>query len=241
MMGGTRDHRTSKLASTCVVEAIDLTVVRNRVAVLCELNLSISVGEMVALRGSNGAGKSTLLKCLAGALRPNSGEVCWFGNSARCSLADRRRLGFAGHESGLYAELTARENLVFAGRMYGVARTHQRAKELLAVAGLEPFADRLVGRLSQGLRQRLAIARAVVHEPQLILLDEPFASLDARGRDWLERLFHDWRRAGRAVCFASHDSRDSQNLADRFVLLDEGRFVGDEPTHCPSTYSLRSA
>jgi heme ABC exporter ATP-binding subunit CcmA len=223
------------------VEAIGLTVVRNRVPVLREIDLSVSTGEMVALRGSNGAGKSTLLKCLAGSLRPDSGEVRWFGNSARRSLADQRRLGFAGHESGLYAELTALENLVFAARMYGVARPKLRATELLSVAGLESLANRLAGQLSQGLRQRLAIARAVVHEPQLILLDEPFASLDSQGRDWLEQLFHDWRRDVRTVCFTSHDFREGRVLANRIVSLEAGRLVADDVTHCLPTYSLRSA
>jgi heme ABC exporter ATP-binding subunit CcmA len=241
MFNVTREHRTCNSASASVVEAIRLTIVRNRVPVLCELNLSVTVGEMVALNGPNGAGKSTLLKCLAGALRPDRGEIRWFGNSARHSRADRRRLGFAGHESGLYAELTALENLVFAGRMYGMERPRQRAIELLSVAGLEPSTNRLAGQLSQGLRQRLAIARAVVHEPQLILLDEPSASLDAQGRDWLERMFDEWRRVGRTVCFASHDLRDSRELADRIVSLDAGRIVADAQTHCLPTSLARSA
>ena len=235
------DHRTSKFASASVVEAIGITVVRNRVPVLREVVLSVRPGETVALMGPNGAGKSTLLRCLAGAARPDRGTIRWFGNAAGRSMADRRRIGLAGHESGLYFELTALENLIFAARMYGVVRPDNRAKELLAAAGLEPLTNRLVGQLSQGLRQRLAIARAVVHEPQLILLDEPFASLDAQGRDWLEQLFRQWRRAGRTVCFVSHDVRDSRGLADRLVSLDAGRIVEVEPTGCLPAFSLQSA
>jgi heme exporter protein A len=235
------DHRTCKSASAGAVEAIGLTVVRNRVPVLREIVLSVRPGEAVALMGPNGAGKSTLLRCLAGAVRPDRGTIRWFGSSAARSLTVRRQIGFIGHESGLYSELTTLENLVFAGRMYGVACPDKRAKELLAAAGLEPLTDRLVGQLSQGLRQRLAIARAVVHEPQLVLLDEPFASLDAQGRDWLEQLFHHWRRDGSTVCFVSHDPRDSRGLADRLVSLDAGRIVEAEPTTCLPTYSLQIA
>jgi sodium transport system ATP-binding protein len=191
--------------------------------------------------GANGAGKSTLLKCLAGAVRPSTGQVRWFGNSVARSLPVRRRIGFVGHELGLYSELTALENLLFVGRMCGLESARDRAWELLATIGLEPQADRLVGQLSQGMRRRLAIARALVHEPLLILLDEPFVSLDADGRSSLERLFKQWQCAGRAVCFASHNARQSHILADRIVRLDAGRIVANERITVRSTHSLRSA
>jgi len=223
------------------VEAARLTVVFSRVPVLRDVDLAVAPGESVALMGANGAGKSTLLKCLAGAVRPSTGQVRWFGNSVARSPVVRRQIGFVGHECGLYTEMTALENLMFAGRMYGVECVGDRAWELLAAIGLEPQADRLVGQLSQGMRRRLAIARALVHEPLLILLDEPFASLDAEGRRWLERFFQRWRCAGRTVCFASHDARQSHVLADRIVRLDAGRIVADERMTCLSTHSLRSA
>jgi ABC-type nitrate/sulfonate/bicarbonate transport system ATPase subunit len=133
------------------------------------------------------------------------------------------------------------ENLTFAGRMSGVTRPCEQAKQILASAGLKPIADRPVRQLSQGVRQRLAIARAVIHQPRLILLDEPFASLDAQGRRWLEQRFNQWRHAGRTVCFAGHDALQSRGLADRIVSLEAGRIITIEPTVRLATCSPRSA
>jgi heme ABC exporter ATP-binding subunit CcmA len=215
-----------------MIETIDLTVYRNRIAVLNGISLAVRSGELVALEGANGAGKSTLLKCLAGAVRPDRGVVTWFETSSRCTPEVRCRIGFVGHECGLYADLTALENLVFAGRMHGVAHPAERANEALAVAGLEAMAGRPVRQLSQGMRQRLAILRAVLHEPPLILLDEPFASLDEPGRCWLEQLFRQWRLAARAVCYVSHDAPRNYELADRVIVLDAGRIVESKTPHC---------
>jgi heme exporter protein A len=223
------------------VKLIGVTVGRERVLVLRDVHLSVIPGETVAFMGPNGAGKSTLLKCLAGVMRPQRGGIRWFGHYESCSAAVRRRSGFAAHESGLYSELTALENLLFAGRMYRVPEPGKRAMELLTDAGLEATASRMVGKLSQGMRQRLAIIRAIVHEPELILLDEPFASLDAEGRAWLERLFQQWRAAGRTVCFASHDPRESHGLAERVVSLDRGCIVAIEPTKSLPSSLSRSA
>ncbi len=212
------------------VDVIGMTVMRDRVPVLRDIHLSVTPGETVTFMGPNGAGKSTLLRCFAGVVRPVHGEIHWFGNFKSRSLATRRRIGFAAHDPGLYSELTALENLVFTCRMYGVPEPGKHATELLTDAGLEAAANQMVGQLSQGMRQRLAITRAIVHRPDLILLDEPFASLDAQGRDWLERLFQQWRAAGRTLCFASHDIRENHGLADRIVSLDGGCIVAIEPT-----------
>ena len=199
-----------------------LTVVRDRVPVLCEVHLAVRRGETLAVMGPNGAGKSTLLKCLAGLMRPSRGDIRWFGTFTGPVADVRRKIGFVGHECGLYRELTALENLTFAGRMYGVDHPGERARNLLRDGGLEWTADRQVARLSQGVCRRLAIARALVHEPKLILLDEPFASLDENGRHRLERLFQQWRHEGRTVCFAGHDIGQCTLLADRTVRLDRG-------------------
>jgi ABC-type multidrug transport system ATPase subunit len=207
---------------------------------LCDINLAIQQGEQLAIMGPNGAGKSTLLRCLAGAARLDSGDVQLFGDSIAQSPEVRRHIGFVGHECGLYSELTAMENLMFAGRMYGVERPAERARQLLQEGGLEWTAHRSVGKLSQGIGRRLAIARALIHEPTLILLDEPFASLDADGRRWLERLFQQWRCERRIVCFANHDIHQSRLLADRIVWLHRGRVVAHERSDSNST-ALRSA
>jgi heme exporter protein A len=223
------------------VNVIGMTIIRDRVTVLRNIHLSVFPGETVIVMGPNGAGKSTLLRCIAGVVRGEQGDIHWFGNRGSGSLDARRRIGFAAHESGLYSELTALENLVFASRMYGVPDPGRHATELLTDAGLEAAANRMVGQLSQGMRQRLAIIRAIVHGPELVLLDEPFASLDAHGRDWLEGLFQQWRAAGRTVCFASHDPRECQGLADRVVSLDRGCIVAIESISKNATCLPQSA
>lgn len=231
--------------TSSIVEGTGLTVVRGRLAILRDIDLAIRRGETVAVMGANGAGKSTLLKCLAGALRPSSGEIRWFENAASGAVAVRQQIGLVGHETGLYVELTAAENLIFAARMHGLDFPRQRAERLLAELGIGPLADWPVGRLSQGARRRLAIARANVHEPTFIVLDEPYASLDAAGHVWLEQLFRTWRAQQRTVCFASHDVEQSRRLADRVIWLDAGRimtgrrFQAAATSHCigPQTAS----
>ena len=218
-----------------------VSAVYGRVPVLCDIDLAVAQGESIAVMGPNGAGKSTLLKCLVGAVRPAAGHVRWFGEATTRRDVVCRQIGFVGQECGLYAELTALENLLFAGRMNGVANIHDRARALLTDAGLELQAHRPAGQLSQGMRQRLSIVRAVVHEPRLIVLDEPSSSLDAAGRQWLERLFQRWRHAGRTVCFASHDAAQSHNFADRVVQLDAGKIVAIKKIDCQLTTLQRSA
>lgn len=212
-----------------IIELKDVSVVRGRVPVLNEVNLNVADGETVALMGANGAGKSTLLKILAGALRPPKGEIRLLGGSLSSSAA-RRQIGFLGHESGLYGELTVLENLMFAARMHDLSSRTGRADQLLSQAGLKDMAHRPVARLSQGIRRRVAILRAVVHNPRLILLDEPFTGLDVDGYRWLENCFGEWRAAQRAVCFACHDLTQGNRLADRVVQIDSGRIAAAEPS-----------
>jgi heme exporter protein A len=227
--------------SVPLVEVTALTIVRERVRVLSGVDMVLQQGEVVAVMGANGAGKSTLLKCVAGALRPTCGTIRWRGQRNVLSAAVHREIGFAGHDCGLYRELTALENLVFAARMYGISDAAVVAGNLLAEVGLEWAAHRPIGKLSQGMCRRLAIARALVHAPMLILFDEPFASLDAEGTAWLELLIQRWRPAVKAVCFTSHDSSQSERLADRIVLLDRGSIVPHQSTDAFRPPALRSA
>lgn len=216
--------------ASSVLEAIGLTVVRSRRPILADIDLTIQEGEALAVMGPNGAGKSTLLKCFACALRPTYGTVGHFGEVGRTNYAAKRRIGLAGHETGLYAELTALENLVFAARMFGLPHPTRRAQTLLAAAGIERIAHQCVGQVSQGMRRRLAIARALVHDPPLILLDEPFVNLDRDGHRWMSELFEQWFSTRRTVCFASHDTAASRRFASRIIWLEAGRLVADEST-----------
>jgi heme ABC exporter ATP-binding subunit CcmA len=223
------------------VDMIGLTVFRRHLPVLYDINLVIHHGETVAIMGPNGAGKSTLLKCLGGFMRLNRGEIRWSGDSNARSPEVRRQIGYVGHECMSYGELTALENVTFAGRMHGVDRPRDHAMKLLNDSGLGCAAHRRAGDLSQGMRRRLAIARALVHNPVLILLDEPFSSIDTEGQRWLDGLFRQWRDKGRTVCFAYHDVCQSRRLADRILWLDCGRVAAIEPSESDSATARRSA
>jgi heme exporter protein A len=201
------------------LEARNLSAVRGNRVVFQGVNLTLASGEIVALVGCNGAGKTTLLQCLAGALRPAGGEVLWHGEKDRKGPAARKLVGFVGHESSLYLALTALENLLFAARMWGIDAPEKRAAELLSMVGLEDHAAQTTARLSRGMRQRLAIARAVIHGPTIVLLDEPFTSLDVDGRTWLTAFMCDLRKRHRALILATHEPAHGRGFVDRLVSL----------------------
>lgn len=171
--------------------------------VLRGLDFSALPGQCVAIIGANGSGKSTLLRCLAGLLRADAGSVRWFGRPAG-QAALRAFVGFVGHASGLYSQLSVYENLVFAARMYGLANARGRAEQWAAEVGLAAQAHRRVAHLSQGMRQRAALARALLHEPRVLLFDEPFVGLDAQGAAWLAGRLAELRQRGCTICFSTH-------------------------------------
>jgi heme ABC exporter ATP-binding subunit CcmA len=193
--------------------------------VLNEVDLEVAAGESIVLTGSNGAGKTTLLRVMAALLRPNRGEILWFGEKTDGQCANRRWIGMVAHENRLYPHLTLRENLVFAARMCDVARPHDRAQSLLETVGLLAHGDRTPPLLSKGMRQRLSLARALIHDPPILLLDEPFEGLDADGDRWLTGLFQELRQQGRTLCFVLHDEAKVRQLADRVFCLDQGRLL----------------
>jgi heme exporter protein A len=215
------------------LEALGLAYARNRSVVLRDINLAVAVGEAVAVLGDNGAGKTTLLLCLAGCLTPARGEVRWLGERAAQSVASRRHIGFLGHETGLYSALTSLENLTFACRMWGLDAPHERAREFLAAMGLAQQAHIPVDRLSRGMRQRLAIARVVIHDPPVLLLDEPFTCLDSTGRNWFVHFLRYRRADGRAIVFTSHDARLCGAVADRLLVLRSGHLQSLDITMAP--------
>jgi heme ABC exporter ATP-binding subunit CcmA len=191
--------------------------------VLDEVDLQIPAGESVVLTGSNGAGKTTLLRTMAALIRPNSGAILWFGENAAGRYENRRLIGMVAHENRLYPHLTLRENLVFAARMCDVPRPRERADALLEAVSLAAHAERMPPVLSKGMRQRLSLARALIHEPPVLLLDEPFEGLDADAEAWLLGLLQGLRREGRTLCFVLHDEGKTRLLADRVLRLEQGR------------------
>ena len=197
--------------------------------VLRQIDLDIAVGESLALTGVNGAGKTTLLRCLAGLVRPNAGEVrCW-GQPVQGNPAVRRWIGMVAHEQRLYPHLTLRENLIFAARMCRVAEPGRQADESLLRVGLSAYASYLPTQASKGMRQRIAVARALIHAPRILLLDEPFAGLDKQGSRWLLELLLELRAAGRTICFSTHDEAQTHSLAERVLEIQGGRLLERTP------------
>ena len=196
--------------------------------VLQKVSFQVSAGEIVALLGPNGAGKSTLLSLAATLLAPSTGTVR-YGDDASVSGADlRARIGVLGHDLSIYPELSASENLAFFARAYGVADVDRAVASGLRRAGLEDRDDP-VGHFSRGMRQRLALERALLHQPRLVLLDEPFTGLDDAATTALRTRLADLRGAGCIVLVATHDLETIDGLADRAELLRSGRLVTVDP------------
>ena len=193
---------------------------------LSRVSLAVGAGEIIGLLGPNGAGKSTLLGVLATLIAPSRGRVLYGERPAReLGAALRRRLGYLSHDLQLYPELTAGENLDFFARLYGDTRPADRVEAALAHARLTDRAADRVGVFSRGMRQRLALERALLHEPRLVLLDEPFTGLDERSvGDFVARL-RTLRATGRIVVLATHDLDIADGLLDRAVVLRAGRTV----------------
>jgi heme exporter protein A len=197
-----------------------------RARVLAGVDLDVDAGEVVALLGANGAGKTTLLRVLALLLRPNGGALSLFGEDATAAPpALRRRIGWVGHESACYPDLSAAENLAFYARLFEVPDAGARVAELLAWAGLEEAARRPVRTYSRGMSQRLALARALLHRPDLLLMDEPFSGLDRDAATALEERIAALRTAGHAVVFTTHDVERAAPVATRLAILHRGRIA----------------
>ena len=199
--------------------------------VLRGVTLDVNAGECVALLGANGAGKTTLLRILAVLSRPTAGTVCLNGlDSERNAQQVRRLVGFVAHSPYLYDELTALENLLFFGKMYTVQDASERTRQLLQRVGLEKRANERVHTLSRGQVQRLSLARALLHAPQLLLLDEPDTGLDAEGNELLAELLSEHVREGGAVLFTTHQLERALTMSETILILDGGRIVSRQAT-----------
>jgi heme exporter protein A len=194
--------------------------------VLRGLDFQVGQGEFVALLGPNGAGKSTFLRILASLSRANMGKVSIAGYTLPDHAAEvRQRLGVVTHLPLVYGELTAEENLRFYGRMYGVNRLEKRIDEILEQIGLSGRRKDLVRTYSRGMQQRLAIGRAVLHDPEVLLLDEPHTGLDQDACEMLDTALRAVAARGRTVVLTSHDLARVTGLAERFDVLTRGRIV----------------
>ena len=192
-------------------------------AVLRGVDFNVQPGEFVALLGPNGAGKTTFLRILASLSRPSLGEVSVAGyRLPNEAAAVRARLGVVSHLPLLYGDLSAEENLRFYGRMYGISNLETRITEVLEMVGLENRRRDLVRTFSRGMQQRLAIGRAVLHDPDVMLFDEPYTGLDQDASSMLDEVLKTVAARGRTVVMTSHDLARAEDLATRFDILSRG-------------------
>jgi heme exporter protein A len=191
--------------------------------VLRGLDFDVQPGEFVALLGPNGAGKTTFLRILASLSSPSMGDVTIAGyNLPKQAAAVRARLGVVSHLPLLYNDLTAEENLLFYARMYGIQNSGERITEVLEIVGLEKRRRDLVRTFSRGMQQRLAIGRAVLHDPDVMLFDEPYTGLDQDASSMLDEVLRTVAQQGRTVVMTSHDLARTEDLATRFDILSRG-------------------
>lgn len=201
----------------------DLTALR-------DVTLRFEPGDAVLVYGPNGAGKTTLLRILATAARPSEGRMRFRGRSVQDDpAAAKAAIGFVSHTTFLYGELTARENLRLVGTLFGLSALNQRIEETLELFGVRDRGNVVVRELSRGLQQRVTLARAFLHDPSFLLLDEPFTGLDAATTAGLQALLAQLPKQDKALVFSTHNFAQGTELARRLVALDGGRVRYDGP------------
>jgi len=210
--------------SDAVIRAEHLSRRFGALTALDDLTLTVPRGESWAVFGPNGAGKTTLLRLCGTLLRPTGGRIHLFGaDLSRGHAAVRGRVGVLSHQSFLYPDLTPTENLLFYARMFGVAGAPHRVAEMIERVGLTGWAHQPVRTLSRGLEQRCALARALLHQPDLLLLDEPFTGLDLDAVETIDALLHEERARGVTVLLTTHDLGRGFALCDRALVLVRGK------------------
>jgi heme exporter protein A len=193
------------------------------------VGFTLGAGQLLTVFGPNGAGKTTLLRILAGGLKPGAGEVVLRGTKLESGNPDwHRRIGVLSHQSYLYGHLTVRENLQFYGRLFGLEDLATRVPERIRQVGLEERARSPVRTLSRGMRQRLALARSLLHDPDFVLLDEPYTGLDAHAAAVLRKVLASLKDGHRTVILVTHNISQGLELADLVAVMARGRFLSLE-------------
>ncbi len=194
------------------------------------VTFQVAPGEIVALVGPNGAGKTTLLRMVATLSRPNAGQI-YIGRIPLSEHANSARaaVGFVAHQTFMYDDLTAEENLRFYARLYDLPNNPARVHDVARRVGIEHRLNDVTRTLSRGLQQRLTLARMLLHDPAVLLLDEPYTGLDKNAADMLDQIFLQAKKEGRAVLFSTHDLERGLAIADRALVLKAGRLVYDLP------------
>jgi sodium transport system ATP-binding protein len=211
-----------------MLEARDLSKSFGKVAAVRSVSFTARDGQITGLLGANGAGKSTTLRMLYTVLRPDAGDALIDGISVTMDpIAARRAIGVLSHGAGIYNHLTARENIAYFGELHGMSRADRdaRATELIELLEMQPFADRYAKGFSQGQRLKTALARALIHRPRNVLLDEPTNGLDVMAVRGLRKLLLQLRDAGHCVLFSSHVMQEVEQLCDEVVVVAGGQVV----------------
>ena len=215
-----------------IIEVKNLSKAYGLLPALQGLDFSIGRGEWVLLFGANGSGKSTLLRLLSGLCKPTAGAIRIGGwELPREAMAVRAQIGLVAHRPLLYENLTASENLDFFGKLYGLAADAraERGRDLLRQVGLAKRADLIVRAFSRGMKQRLSIARALLHQPEILLLDEPYSGLDQAACQVLDELLAAAQNAGRTIILSTHQLARAPETAERALVLSGGKIIFDGP------------
>ena len=234
-------HSTASGAATPAVRLAGVGVRLGTRWALQNVTLDLPPGASLAVLGANGAGKSSLLRVMSTLLRPTTGSMELFGPTSLRRDSARRRVGLIGHQSMLYADLSARENLEFFARLYRLPEPARRAADLLEIVELSARATDAVRSLSRGMLQRVAVARALLHSPDLILADEPFTGLDERSSAIVARCLQDRHRQSAALVISSHDVAASLSSAGRVLVLREGSVALHTTSISTSAPAIRAA
>jgi ABC-type multidrug transport system ATPase subunit len=216
---------TGESSSQPVIQLDNLVKFFGRFAALRGISESFSPAQLYVVVGDNGAGKSTLLRVVAGLTRPSQGSVTLLGASSIRNVA--HRVGYMGHSPLLYDELSGMENLRYFAGLYGIA-DNSVSKSAMQKVGLDPELERRVGQYSQGMRQRLSLARAVLHDPDLLLLDEPFSNVDGHSARDMASVLGKMRDQGKTIFVVTHQAALMEPVADEFVHMAAGKIVTRE-------------
>jgi len=220
------DPNTARPQADPIITVTNLIKQFGRFAALRGVSASFDSGRLYAILGDNGAGKTTLLRILAGLVRPTRGAVSILGNADPREVC--REFGYMAHPSLLYDEMSGSENLRYFARLYGM-RNDARCVESITAVGLDPELQRPVGQYSQGMRQRMSLARALLHDPKILLLDEPFSNVDIRSAREMVKLLAGMRDRGKTIFVVTHQASLLDGAADEFVWMQTGLIVNRTP------------
>jgi ABC-type multidrug transport system ATPase subunit len=208
--------------TSSVITVRDVVKQFGRFAALRGVTAEFDAGRFHAILGDNGAGKTTLLRALAGLAQPTRGEISIFGKTPKDACRD---IGYMAHPSLLYDEMSGMENLRYFAGLYGISGD-ARCEEAIRAVRLDPALKRAVGQYSQGMRQRMSLARAILHDPKVLFLDEPFSNVDVHSAREMVSLLKSMRDAGKTIFVVTHQALLLEGVADEFLWMQEGRLIG---------------